>query len=191
MSNLAYIRVSTKEQNTERQHEILKKYKIDKVFEEKASGKDTNRPQLIAMLEYIRENDIVYIESYSRLARSVSDLLAIVNKIKEKKAALVSIKENFDTSTPQGNLQMNIFASIYEFERECIRERQREGIDICLADGRAYGRPKKYVIDENFVKIYRQWKHGDFTAVQAFKTLDMKKATFYKLVKEYEDMHSL
>ena len=109
--NIAYVRVSTVEQNEARQREALGKYNIDKWFIEKASGKDMNRPKLQEMLEYVREDDTVYVLEFSRLGRSTADLLSIVQKIEEAGAKFVSTKENFDTSTPTGHLQMTMMAA--------------------------------------------------------------------------------
>lgn len=184
--NIAYIRVSSKDQNTGRQLEAMKSHNIERIFEEKLSGKDTNRPQLQAMLDFIREGDTVYIESFSRLARNMLDLLKIVDELKNKNVGFVSLKENIDTTTPAGRLQLGVFAAIYQFERECSKERQREGIDLALTEGRPYGRPKEYCIDENFKTVYQQWKTGEITAVKAMDLVGMKKVTFYKRVKEYE-----
>ena len=104
--NVAYVRVSTVEQNEDRQLEALKKHNIDKWFTEKVSGKDTNRPELKAMLEYVREGDTIYIHDFSRLARSTKDLLDIVEELERKKVHLVSNKENINTSTPSGKLML-------------------------------------------------------------------------------------
>lgn len=101
--NVAYVRVSTVEQNEGRQTEALKRHNIDKWFMEKVSGKDTNRPQLKAMLDYVREGDTVFIHDFSRIARSTKDLLAIVEQLQAKGVHLVSNKENIDTSTPREN----------------------------------------------------------------------------------------
>ena len=138
--NIAYVRVSTIEQNEARQKEALEKYEIDRWFIEKASGKDTNRPQLQEMLMYIREDDTVYVEEFSRLGRSTADLLATVQAIEDAGAKFVSLKENFDTSTPVGRLQMTMMAAIAEFERAMILERQKEGIAIAKGEGKYKGR---------------------------------------------------
>jgi DNA invertase Pin-like site-specific DNA recombinase len=135
MSNIAYVRVSTAEQNEARQIEALKKHNIDKWFTEKVSGKNMNRPQLEAMLDYVREGDTVYIHDFSRLARSTKDLLSIVEQLQEKGVHLVSNKENLDTSTPTGKLMLTMIAAINEFERENLLERQREGIAIAKEQG--------------------------------------------------------
>ena len=124
--NVAYIRVSTEEQNTARQEEAMKRFDCERIFLEKISGKNTDRPQLKAMLDYVREGDTLIVESYSRLARNTSDLLSIVDRLNEKHVAFKSIKENVDTSTPQGKLMLTIFAGLAQFERECILERQKE-----------------------------------------------------------------
>jgi len=102
MSKIGYVRVSAADQKTDRQEIVLKEYSVDKCFTEKASGKNTDRAQLKKMLEYVREGDTVYIESISRLARSTKDLLNIVQQLQEKSVDLVSLKENIDTTTPQG-----------------------------------------------------------------------------------------
>lgn len=101
-----------------------------------------DRPQLQEMLEYIREEDVVYVEEFSRLGRSTEDLLKIVKIIEGKGARFVSIKENLDTTTPTGRLQMTVLAAIAEFEREMILERQREGIAIAKRAGKYRGRKK-------------------------------------------------
>ena len=124
--NIAYVRVSTVEQNEARQLEGLKKYQIDKWFTEKVSGKDTNRPELKNMLEFVREGDTVYVHDFSRLARSTKDLLDIVDQLKAKQVHLVSNKENLDSSTPTGKLMLTMIAAINELQRTNMRERQRE-----------------------------------------------------------------
>ena len=136
MANIGYVRVSTVEQNEQRQIEALEKHSIDKWFIEKVSGKDTNRPQFQAMLDYSREGDTIYIHDFSRLARSTADLLGIVDKLKAKGIHLVSNKENLDTNTPTGKLMLTMIAAINEFERSNMLERQREGIAIAVREGK-------------------------------------------------------
>lgn len=184
--NIAYIRVSTKEQNTGRQVEAMKGYNIEKTYEEHISGKDTNRPELQSMLEYAREGDTIYVESFSRLSRNMLDLLSIIDKLSKKNVGFISLKENIDTTTATGRLQLNVFGAIYQFERECSKQRQREGIDLALAEGRAYGRPKTVVVDAKFITVYKQWKEGNITATKAIDTAGMSRAGFYRMVKEYE-----
>lgn len=188
MANIGYIRVSTQHQNTGRQHEDFsaKGITIDKLYEEKISGKNTDRPQLKAMLQYVREGDTVYAESFSRLARSTRDLLEIVEDLTSKGVQFVSLKENVDTSTPQGKFMLTVFAGLAQLERDTILQRQREGIDLCLSEGRAYGRPTAKISD-TFATHYQQWKAGKIKAVDFLKAENLPKSTFYKLVKRFEE----
>jgi DNA invertase Pin-like site-specific DNA recombinase len=182
MAHIKYIRVSTQEQNTARQEQDLKQF--DKVYIEKASGKNTDRPQLHAMLDYVREGDIVEVESYSRIARNTKDLLSIVEMLEKKGVEIISQKEKIDTSTPQGRLMLTIFAGLAQFERECTLERQAEGIAIAKTEGRM-GRPCVVPAD-NFAHIVADWQEGKITAVEAMRKAQLSKATFYRKVKEYE-----
>lgn len=126
---VAYVRVSTEEQNEARQIEALKKHSIEKWFTEKVSGKSMDRPQLQAMLDYVREGDTVYIHDFSRLARSTKDLLEIVERLQAKGVHLVSNKENLDTGTPTGKLMLTMIAAINEFERKtCWTDNGKESL---------------------------------------------------------------
>ena len=125
---VAYVRVSAVEQNEARQIEALEKHNIGKWYIEKVSGKDTNRPKLQELLDFVREGDSVHIHDFSRLARSTKDLLDIVEVLNAKKVSLVSNKEKLDTGTPTGKLMLTMIAAINEFERQNLLERQREGI---------------------------------------------------------------
>lgn len=181
--NIAYIRVSTTEQNVARQYELLKDHNIEKFFEEKISGKNTDRPQLNEMLQFIRQNDTLYIESFSRLARSTKDLLTIVDTLTKKGANFVSLKENIDTTTPAGRFMLVVFAALAEFELTTLKERQREGINIALAEGRLMGRPRINNVRED---IYRKWRAGKVTASEAMRLCNMKPNTWYRRAKERE-----
>lgn len=183
--NIAYVRVSTVEQNEGRQLEGLKKYDIDKWFIEKVSGKDTNRPELKKMIDYAREGDTVFVWDFSRLARSTKDLLELVEQFKNNKVHLRSIKENLDTSTPTGKLMLTMIGAINEFERANLLERQREGIALAKASGKYKGR-KKIGFPEGWEDTYRQWKNREITGTKAMEILNLKRNTFYKLIKEFE-----
>lgn len=184
--NIAYVRVSTIDQNDKRQIEALKEHDIDKWFTEKVSGKNTNRPQLRAMIDYAREGDIVYIHSLDRLARSTKDLLEIVEKLQAKNVNLVSNKEKIDTTTATGKLMLTMIGAIAEFERANMLERQREGIAIAKAEGKYKGR-KKIDYPSNWEEVYKHWKNRELTGTKAMEILELKRNTFYKLVKEYEN----
>lgn len=179
---VAYIRVSTEGQNTARQEEAMREIGVEKCYTEKVSGKNTDREQLKAMMEFLREGDTLIVESYSRLARSTTDLLNIIGELDKKGVSFISLKENIDTTTPQGKLMMTIFAGISQFERECILQRQKEGIAIAKAEGKYKGR-KPIEKPENWEEVYSSWKRGEITAVEAQDRLGMTHATFYRLAK--------
>ena len=180
---IAYIRVSTQEQNTESQKEILKQCNIDKFFEEKVSGKNANRPKLLEMLDYVREGDIVFIKDFSRLARSTQDLLRIIEKFKNKNVKLVSIKEQLDTSTPSGKLMVTMLGAIYEFERENLLERQKDGIAQAKKEGKYKGR-KKIKKPDNWQEVYNDWLTRKITGKKACELLNLKPNTFYNFINE-------
>lgn len=158
---------------------------IEKVFSEKISGKSTDRPQLQAMLAFVREGDVVVIESISRLARSTRDFLNILDDLEQKGVVLISLKEQLDTSTPTGCFMVNIFASLAQLEREQILARQKEGIAAQKANGTyTGGRPAIKVNEKQFDAVCRRWIAGEITAAAAYKELEMSKATFYRAAKE-------
>jgi len=182
--NVAYVRVSTVEQNEARQIEALEKHNIDKWFKEKVSGKDTNRPQLQAMIDFVREGDTVYIHDFSRLARSTKDLLHIVETLNKKGVHLVSNKENVDTSTPTGKLMLTMIGAIAEFERANLLERQKEGIAIAQKNGAYKGRKAKE-IDNKFVELYERYNKREINKSQMAKELEISRPTLDKMIKEY------
>ena len=181
---VGYVRVSTVEQNEARQLVTMDEYKVEKVFTEKVSGKNTNRPQLQTMLEFVREGDTVVVHDFSRLARSTKDLLEIVEYLNEKRVALISKKENLDTSTPTGELMLTVIAAINTFERKNLLERQREGIAIAKKQGKYKGR--KEVKVDDFGKYYDRYKNREVNKTQLAKELHISRPTLDKLIKEYE-----
>lgn len=184
MANIAYVRVSTVEQNEARQVEALKAHNIDKWFTEKVSGKSMDRPQLKAMLDYVREGDTVYIHDFSRLARSTKDLLAIVEQLQDKNVHLVSNKENLDTSTPTGKLMLTMIAAINEFERENLLERQREGIAIAKAEGKFKGGQVKRIDEKTFNAAYDRYQHRQLNKKELAAELKISRPTLDKLLKD-------
>ena len=148
MANVAYIRVSSESQNTARQEEMFKELNIDKYYIEKVSGKNiSNRPELQNMMDYVREGDTVIVESISRFGRSLQDLLLLINKLNDKGVQFRSLKEgDINTTTPTGKLVFSIFDSLAEFERETIRQRQAEGIELTKVRGAYKGEQKKQLI---------------------------------------------
>ena len=183
--NVAYVRVSTADQSTARQREALLGCQIDRWFEESISGKDAKRPQLQEMLKYIRDGDTVYVTEFSRLGRSTADLLDIVGQIEGKGAALVSLKESFDTHTPSGRLQMTMLAAISEFERAMILERQAEGIALAKRAGKYKGRKRVYV--PNIDVFYDRYMRRELTKTAAAAEIGISRNTLNRLFSEYRN----
>lgn len=183
MSKIGYIRVSTQEQETARQEELMKSLAVDKIFCEKISGKNTNRPEFKKMLEYVREGDVLYIESISRLSRSVRDLLSIVDILSSKGVEIVSAKESIDTTTPQGRFVLSVFAALSELEREQTLQRQKEGIKIAKSQGKYKGRQPMQIDEDLFKRYYKKWINKEITAVDFQKVLKVSRSTLYRRLK--------
>lgn len=181
---IAYVRVSSVDQNEARQVAALEKYGIDKWFKEKISGKDTNRPELQKMLDYVREGDTVYIHDFSRLARSTKDLLDIVEHLTAANVNLVSNKESLDTSTAAGKLMLTMIGAINEFERQNLLERQREGIAIAKKQGKYKGRSVKQIDDDTFNKAYAEYSNRKITKTELSKRLSISRPTLDKLLRD-------
>lgn len=182
---LAYIRVSSIDQNEQRQVEAMRKYDIEKWFIEKVSAKDTNRPKLQELLEFAREGDVIHIHDFSRLARSTKDLLDIVEKLTAKGITLVSNKENIDTSTPTGKLMLTMIGAINEFERTNLLERQREGIAIAKREKKYKGR--KAISIPDFEKHYKRYMSREISKSELAKELKISRPTLDKLIAEYQN----
>ena len=184
--NVAYVRVSTVEQNEARQLEALEKYNIEKWYTEKVSGKNTtDRPELNNMLDFVREGDTVFIHDFSRLARSTKDLLDIVEYLNGKGVHLVSNKENLDTSTPQGKLMFTMFAAFYEFERTNMLERQAEGIRVAKEQGKYKGRKPVEIDSAIFEKEYTRYMQREINKTELAKALKVSRPTLDKMIREY------
>lgn len=150
MAKVGYVRVSSVDQNTERQLDGLT---LDKVYTDKASGKDTDRPQLQAMLEYVREGDCIVVHSIDRLARSLADLLSLVQELNTKGVHVQFIKENLlftGDDNPTQHLMLSMMGAVAQFERSMIKERQREGIAKAKAKGVYTGRTKS--VDDEAIR---------------------------------------
>ena len=183
--HIGYVRVSSAEQNEERQVEGLKKHGIEKWFIEKVSAKTAARPQLQAALDFAREGDTLFVHDLSRLARSTKDLLELVELLQKKGVELISNKESIDTKTATGKLMLTMIGAIAEFERQNLLERQREGIAIAKANSVYKGR-KKIDFPPNWQDVYSQWRTRAVTGSEAMQQLGLKRNTFYKLVAEWE-----
>ena len=181
---VGYIRISTPEQNTARQEVLMQELGVEKVFLDRMSGKNTDRPQLKQMLSFVRHGDTVIVESISRFARNTRDLLDLVEQLATKGVEFVSRKEQIDTTTPTGKFMLTVFGAVAELEREYILQRQAEGIALAKANGIYKGR--KPIVRPEFETITTMWKSGRITAVEAMKRLNMKPSTFYRKVRQIE-----
>lgn len=186
---IGYVRVSKKEQNTIRQEELMKALGTEKVYIDRMSGKDMERPELQRMMAYVREGDLVVTESISRFARNTKDLLGLVEQLHKQKVRFVSQKESIDTETPAGKFMLTVFGAVAELEREYIRQRQREGIEIAKTQGKYKGRPPKDLPE--FEEVYTKWKNGEMTAALASRHLGISRSTFYRKSTEYENSRTL
>ena len=185
---IGYIRVSTEEQNTDRQDVLMQELKVEKIFSEKISGKTTDgRVELKKMIDFARENDTIIVESISRIARNTKDLLEIIDTLREKKVKFVSVKEAIDTETATGKFMLTVFGAVAELEREYIRARQREGIILAKADGKYTGRKQIEVDNQKFNKLYAQWKREEIKAVEFQEKINLKPRTFYRKIQQYEE----
>ena len=180
---IGYIRVSTTEQNTIRQELLMKELGVDEIYIDKVSGKNTQRPQLKAMLEYVRRGDTVIVSEISRFARNTKDLLDLVETLTAKGVEFVSKKEAIDTTTPTGKFMLTVFGAVAELEREYILQRQKEGIAAAKSEGKYKGRTAKQY--DNFDVIVQKWRDGRITAVQAMRELGISKSNFYRRAREY------
>lgn len=185
--NILYARVSTKEQNEQRQLENIKNYNIEKTFIDKITGKYTDRPELQKMLDYVREGDVVYIHDFSRIARNLKDLLNLVDYLSEKKVKLISIHENFDTSTPTGKLMIQMIGAINEFEVNILHERQMEGIRIAQREGKYTGRKKVNIDLEQWSELYEKYMERKINKAKFAECLGISRPTLDKLLREQID----
>lgn len=160
---------------------------VEKVFIDKASGKNKDRKNLKAMMEFVRDGDIVVVESISRFARNTRDLLDLVDQLKEKGVKFVSKKESIDTTTPAGEFMLAVFGAMAQLERAYILDRQKEGIAIAKREGKYRGRKPIEIDDSLFDTLYKQWKKKEITATKFMELVNLKPNTFYRKVKAYEE----
>jgi len=187
MAKYAYIRVSSLDQNEDRQLDAMNALKIPKenIFTEKLSGKNTHRPQLQALLATIKQGDSLTVESISRFARNTKDLLELVEQLTSRGAEFISLKEALDTTTPTGKFMLTIFGAVAELERGYLLQRQAEGIASARARGKHLGRPA-IKPPNDFADLVKRWEHKE---ISLQKVLDqcgsVCPATFYKWLAEY------
>jgi len=175
---IGYIRVSTVDQNTERQ---LDGIELDKVFTDKASGKDANRPQLQLMMSFVRSGDTVFIHSMDRLGRNLDDLRRIVQTLTSKGVQIQFVKEHLLFSgddAPMSKLMLSVMGAIHEYDRSLIKERQLEGIALAKKRGVFKGRKKSLSQEE--VADLRQRIAGGMSKAKAARELGISRQTLYQ-----------
>lgn len=184
--NVGYIRVSSENQNYDRQYAALAD-KVEKVFCEKKSGKKLEgRTELQNLIDYVREGDTVYVSSIDRLGRNLIDILTVSTELENKKVNIVSIKEGIDSSTPLGRMYMVIAGILAEVELTLINERSAEGRAIAKAEGRSGGRPRVGIKDSQKV-LFEKYLNGEISSYCCQDSMNISRATFFRRVKELKD----
>ena len=183
-----YVRVSTAGQNTARQEIMMAELGVDRMFVDHASGKNMDRPGYAELMAALQPGDTVIVESYSRMSRSVGDLLDTVARLNDMGVAFVSKKENLDTTTAAGRLMLTVFAGLNAFEREVMLERQREGIDamkvvngvrVSLKSGKTYGRKVTEV--EGIDEVRREVEEGRISVTEGCRRLGISRSKWYRM----------
>ena len=182
MSVYGYARVSTLDQNLDRQKDALKKYGVDHLFCEKISGAKKSRPELDRMLSLLERGDSVVIESLSRLGRSVKNLSELMEMFNEKEIRLISLKESIDTTSATGRLLFTIISSLAAFERETLIERTNEGLAAARARGRLGGRPKTN--ESTLKKAVALYRTGEYSLADITALTGVSKSTLYRALKQ-------
>lgn len=180
---IGYARVSTLDQNLDRQLDNLKEQGCERIFAEKMTGTKADRPELQRMLEMLREGDVVVVDSFSRLSRSTKDLLDLTETFRNKGVSLISIKEKLDTTTPEGKLMMTMLAALSQFERDLIAERTKDGLKAARARGRQGGRPKAGT-DKDKARALAMYDANIMTNTEIAQSVGVSTATFNRWIAE-------
>ena len=173
-----YARVSTEQQNLDRQLDMLQKYGVDFIYNEKMTGTKRNRPELEKLLERLTEGDTVVVESLSRLGRSTKDLIWLMETFNSKGVNLVSLKESIDTTTSTGKLLFTLMSAIAQFERDVIADRTREGLNSAHARGRKGGRPR--TDSEKLRKAIKLYNTQQYSLAEIEDMTGVKRSTLYR-----------
>ena len=173
-----YARVSTEQQNLDRQLDMLQKYGVDFIYNEKMTGTNRNRPELEKLLERLTEGDTVVVESLSRLGRSTKDLIWLMETFNSKGVNLVSLKESIDTTTSTGKLLFTLMSAIAQFERDVIADRTREGLNSARARGRKGGRPR--TDSEKLRKAIKLYNTQQYSLAEIEDMTGVKRSTLYR-----------
>lgn len=186
-----YARVSTQEQNLDRQLDSLKLAGAEEIIQEKITGTKADRPELNRLMDKLRKGDIILIADLTRLSRSTKDLFNLVEQIEKKGANIKSLKESWlDTTTPQGKLMFTFMAGISQFERDLISQRTKEGLEAARARGKKGGRKPK--LDKNKKKaIYDLYQKKQMAVKDICDMFDISKPTLYKVIEEISNNDNL
>lgn len=183
---IGYVRVSAKGQNPARQEELMRNLGVEKVYVDILSGENLDRPALHDMFSYLREGDTVVVDSVSRLTRSATDMVKLIDMFEGKGVDLHCQREQINLSSPTGKLMLTHFASLAEHELLVSRQRQREGIEIAKREGKYKGRKRLETDWKSFRREYDRIILGRSQAKYAQKKLGLKPATYFRRVHEYE-----
>ena len=178
---IGYARVSTKDQNATLQIDALKKAGCKKIFEDKITGKHLNREGLEKAMDILRTGDTLVVWRLDRLARSLKDLITLINQLEENKIGFKSITESIDTTTPSGRLIFHIFGALAEFERNLIRDRTMAGLESARARGRVGGRPPK-LSDKQITLVRKLHKEGKESVKDICQMFNISKQTLYNYI---------
>lgn len=180
-----YARVSTQDQDLALQLDALEAADCTEIFQEKMTGTNKNRPELQKMLAGLRSGDVVVVWKLDRLARSLKDLVGLVNEMKEKGVEFQSLNDHIDTTTPHGKFTFHLFAAMAEFERDIISERTKAGLTAARARGRIGGRPKGLSQDAEHTAIIAEqlYKEGRLSVKDICRQLSIAKSTFYSYLR--------
>ena len=173
-----YARVSTEQQSLDRQLDMLERYGVDKIYNEKMTGTKRNRPELEKLLERLTEGDTVVVESLSRLGRSTKDLIWLMETFNSKGVNLVSLKESIDTTSSTGKLLFTLMSALAQFERDVIADRTREGLASARARGRKGGRPP--IDSDKIRKALKLYRSGEYSVKEITELTGVRKSTLYK-----------
>ncbi len=176
---LGYARVSTDAQETHLQMDALKRAKCTRVYEEKASGAKSDRPELMKLLDHARKGDVVVVWKLDRLARSLRQLIDTTAMLNERGVEFHSLTENINTTTPSGKLTFHIFAALAEFERDILRQRVNAGLAAARRRGRVGGRPKA-LDDADLTKARALLRSGEYSKVQVADELEVSRHTLWR-----------
>jgi DNA invertase Pin-like site-specific DNA recombinase len=182
---VGYARVSTREQNINLQVDALKQAQCEQVFTEVASGANTARPVLDDLLSRLRPGDALVIWKLDRLGRSLKHLVTLTHELLERQVGLVSLNDPIDTTTAQGRLVFNIFASLAEFERDLIRERTQAGLQAARARGRKGGRPRGLSKQAKAKAMAAEtlYREGELSVQEICDQLNISKPTLYSYLR--------